>query len=87
MLRFGVERSDHWLPFHLSAKGTVSPVDLLNWPTATHEFDDMQATPCKMLAARVGLGPVGFGVGWTDHWLPFHLSARLSDWKDPCEVL
>jgi len=54
------------LPFDRSAK----PV-----PTAVHTLAEMHDTPLKRASVSV---PVGFGVAWIDHAVPFHTSASVS---------
>jgi hypothetical protein len=70
--------TDHAVPFHLSAKGTVFPELLPKYPTAVHKRDDVHDTPCSPLNSA----SFGSGGSWIDHSVPFHTSAKGSSFAE-----
>jgi hypothetical protein len=66
-----VDWSCHLLPFHRSARFFCAPDVLVVAPTASQADGDTQDTANKLLHTA----PVGLGVGWMRHLLPFHCSA------------
>jgi hypothetical protein len=59
-------------PFQRSANVTVTPVRLVDSPTAVHAPPEAHATPDSLLKPRPG----GLGTVWIAHRLPFHRSAN-----------
>jgi hypothetical protein len=77
----GVCWIDHVVPFHRSASVTV--VVLVEVPpTAVQALADVHDTPCR----RVFDPPVGLGVCWIDHLVPFHRSASAPLEEAPTAV-
>ena len=70
----GVVSMDHDVPFHFSARMTVTPELLRYSPTAVQALAEVQDTPPRALPCA----PEGLGVAWTDHEVPFHASARVT---------
>src|SRR5438094_362419 len=70
----------HEVPFHLSAS-VCPPVNelTLDFPTAEQALLDEQETPDNRLICT----PVGFGLVWTAHVLPFHRSASVRVEPEP----
>jgi hypothetical protein len=62
------------LPFQRSASGTVVPALLVYDPTAVHADADVHDTPARELPCA----PLGLGVDWTAHVLPFQRMASIS---------
>jgi hypothetical protein len=63
-----------FVPFHRSAKTPTGVPELLKeFPVAVQADGDVQDT----LANVLGAAPLGLGVGWMRHRLPFHRSARV----------
>lgn len=60
------------MPLHRIASPVFVPIPFLENPTEAHTVDDTQDTPSRVVDAA----PVGFGVDWTFHSVPFHCSAR-----------
>jgi hypothetical protein len=60
------------VPFQLSASDSASPTPFVYQPTA------VQADTCaqEMPVSLVAVAPVGAGVGWTFHDVPFQFSTR-----------
>jgi hypothetical protein len=73
-LGFGVVWIDHSVPFQPSASVTVVPELFTYSPVAIHEVDDAHETPQRLLF----VAPLGFGVVWIDHEVPFHRSASVT---------
>jgi hypothetical protein len=73
VLEFGLETTDHAVPFHCSTR--VSPtVPLPVWPTAVQAVADVHETPAKL--ERM------FGVATIDQDVPFHCSTRVDTLLD-----
>src|SRR5215470_6661520 len=67
-------------PFHRCARVSEVPRRLLVFPTAMQAERDTQDAAFRLLAAA----PVGLGVCWMLHVLPFHRSASVAgDWLLP----
>jgi hypothetical protein len=71
----GMVTSVQAVPFHVSAKGLVEPVEVDEFPTATQSVVDVHETRER----RLNVPPVGLGVGWTLHVVPFQTSASVPD--------
>jgi hypothetical protein len=69
--RFGLDTSDHFVPFHRSIKVFVA-LDVVYWPTAKQLDELVQDAADSWLVDA----PVGFTVVVTDHEPPFQRSAR-----------
>jgi hypothetical protein len=65
---------DHSVPFQLSARLIVMPWLLVYDPTLVHALEDMQDADCNLLS----VAPLGLGVLWIAHSVPFQRSARLT---------
>ena len=63
----------HSTPFQPSARVTSLSALFSSVPIAVHEVDDEQETPAR----PDSFAPVGLGVCWIDHSLPFHRSASV----------
>src|SRR5260370_40742623 len=61
----GVRWMRHWLPFHRSARVTVTPEALTYVPTAVHEVAAVQDSQNSW-----PVGTLGFGLGVIDHPAP-----------------
>jgi hypothetical protein len=70
----GVVLIVHSVPFQLSANVTNLPELFTAYPAATHEVDEMHDTPDNTLV----VAPLGFGVDWTTHSVPFQRSASVT---------
>jgi hypothetical protein len=68
---FGVLFTVHLVPFHRSTSVRDGPDEGAYRPTAVQLVADEHATPSSLLATA----PVGFGVLFTVHLVPFHRSA------------
>jgi hypothetical protein len=68
------------VPFQLSANGPLPALEAVS-PTAVQAADEAHDTP----KSKVLLAPVGFGVGWMVHELPFQRSAKLTVPELPLE--
>lgn len=64
----------HRAPFHRSARVWETPAWLMLFPTAVHADGAVHETPKRELIAA----PLGLGVGWMRHEVPFHCSARVT---------
>jgi len=69
----GVDLIDHPVPFQLSANETYFPELLTSHPVATHDVEELHDTPLNTLA----VAPLGLGVDWTDHSVPFQRSVSV----------
>jgi hypothetical protein len=70
----GFDWIDHTVPFQVSVN--ASTVYELFWysPTAVHAVEEAHDTPFRYPS----LAPVGLGIGWIDHSLPFQRSTKAS---------
>lgn len=64
----------HSVPFQCSAKLVVTPLLLASHPRLVHAVDDVQDTHLRTLR----LAPLGVGVDWTAHSVPFQCSASVT---------
>lgn len=73
-LWWGIGSIDQRCPFQRSVKGTYSrPFLLFVSPTAIHTAADGHETPTRPLFGVL----FGLGVGWIDHFWPFHRAASV----------
>jgi hypothetical protein len=70
---FGVASIDQRVPFQASVN-VRRPELVKSNPTAVHAVAEVHDTPCKPLS----VAPVGFGVDWIDHFVPFQVSASVT---------
>ena len=68
-----VDWTDHSVPFQRSAKVTKVPELFLSYPTALQAVDEKHDRPLSKLS----VAPVGLGVDWIDHSVPFQRSAKV----------
>jgi hypothetical protein len=73
----------HFVPFHRSAKTPTGVPELSKeFPVAVQADDDVHATAARKLP----WAPMGLGVAWMLHFLPFHRSARVPRLVPPTAV-
>jgi hypothetical protein len=68
----GIVCSFHSVPFQLSAKGVYTLALLSYVPTIVQLLADVHETP----VAYATFAPVGAGIDWTFHSVPFQISAK-----------
>jgi hypothetical protein len=75
----GVGWTDHLWPFQRSASVKYSRALVPKPPTAVHAEADVHDTPNRVSSVE----PMGWGVGWIDHFLPFQRSASMDSLRAP----
>ncbi len=70
----GVDWRSHSVPFQRSASVTYVPELFLSSPTAMQAVDEEHDIPTRTFV----VAPLGLGVDWTAHSVPFQRSARVT---------